>query len=160
MMGNTSDDNDFQDPLEDYSPPEFDDPIEEKLHDDPVSEIQSEPFTTVASDSPVSDVLMHMVGEDIACVLVEENGKLVGVFSDRDVLDKIALDYENLMAVPVREVMTREPVFVRESDSAAAALTVVAVSGYRHVPVLDAEDQIVGIASPRRIAEYLAACLD
>ena len=68
------------------------------------------------------------------------------------------LDYENVKTRPVSEVMTKEPVYVQESDSAAATLTVVAVSGYRHVPVVDAEEKIVGIVSPRRIAEYLTDC--
>lgn len=155
-MGTTPEE-EFQDPLEDYSEPHFDDPLEQKLHNDTVSQIQSAPFTAVPSDQSVAEVMAKMTGDDIACVLVEENGKLVGLFSDRDVLDKVALDFENMKSRPVRDVMTREPVYVQESDSAAATLTVVAVSGYRHIPVLNADEQIVGIISPRRIAEYLTA---
>ncbi|MEZ5941617.1 MAG: CBS domain-containing protein [Planctomycetaceae bacterium] len=157
-MSGISGNNDFQDPLEDYSPPTFDDPIEKKLHEDRAAAIQSAPFTAVPANMLVADVLKQMIGEDIACVLVEEDGKLVGVFSDRDVLNKVALDFESASTRPVRDLMTPEPVFVRDTDPAAAMLTVVAVSGHRHVPILDGNDKILGIASPRRIADYLTAC--
>ena len=68
------------------------------------------------------------------CLLVEEEGRLVGVFSDRDVLKKVALEYDQMKDTPVSELMTKEPVFVYESSRSAAALSVMAVSGFRHVP--------------------------
>jgi CBS domain-containing protein len=46
-------------------------------------------------------------------------------------------------------------VFAYETDSAGAALSVMAVSGFRHVPVLDVDDKIVGIVSPPRVTAFL-----
>ena len=51
--------------------------------------------------------------------------------------------------------MTTNPVYVYESDPSAAALSVMAVSGYRHVPILDLHDRIAGIASPQRVTAFL-----
>lgn len=146
---------DFQDLLENYEPKTYDDPIEQALADESVAAIQHEPFATISSDTRVSTAVHKLAGFHIACLLVEEEGKLVGVFSDRDVLDKVALEYEALKDHPVSEVMTTNPVYVYETDPSAAALSVMAVSGYRHVPILDLDDHLSGIASPQRVAAFL-----
>lgn len=151
----------FQDPLENYDPPSYDDPLEKALAEEPVTEIQASPFASIAANASVEEALKKLVGDDIACLLVEDDqGKLVGVFSDRDVLDKVALEYQDVKKQPVREVMTNRPVYVYQTDSAAAALAVMAVSGYRHVPVVDLNEKIVGIISPKRVTQFLNKHLD
>ena len=87
--------------------------------------------------------------------MVEENGKLVGVFSDRDVLDKVALEFDAVKDRPVRELMTTNPVYVCETDTPAAALAVMAVSGFRHVPLVKLDETILGIISPQRVIKFL-----
>ena len=77
------------------------------------------------------------------------------MFSDRDALDKVALEYDEVKDQPVSEVMTANPIYIYESDPSAAALSVMAVSGYRHVPILDAHDNLAGIVSPQRLTEFL-----
>ncbi len=150
----------FQDPLENYDPPTFDDPIERALHEETVMAIQSRPYACVPIDTTVEEVLQTLVGEGIACVLIENQGKLVGLVSDRDILEKVALEYDDLKDKSVQEVMTASPVYVDESESAASALAVMAVSGYRHVPVVDGEEKIVGIVSPQRVTKFLRKCID
>ena len=145
----------FQDPLENYEPPVYDDPLEEALMEEPVSAIHTQPFASVSPDTPVEVAIKQLVGQDIACLMVTENDKLVGIFSDRDVLDRVSLRYDEVKKSPVRDVMTPKPVHVHESDSAAAALCVMAARGYRHVPVLDADEKVVGIVSPHRVTEFL-----
>jgi len=152
-MGN--DNTEFQDPLENYDPPEFDDPLEAALAEEPVTNIQMQPFSTISPDITVREALTLLTGEGIACLMVEEDEKLIGVFSDRDVQDKVALEYEALLDKPVREVMTDDPVYVWETDKAAAALGVMAVSGYRHVPIVSLELKPIGIVSPQRVTQFL-----
>ncbi|MEZ6132497.1 MAG: CBS domain-containing protein [Planctomycetaceae bacterium] len=151
---------DFSDPLENYDPPVFDDPIQQALHDESVSSIQSQPLTCVNADLSVRDTMKLMVGRQIACVLVEENDRLVGVFGDRDVLDRVALEYDQVIDEPVRTVMSADPVYVMEDDTAARVLTVMSVSGYRHVPVVNADLKPVGIVSPQRMAAFLKVHFD
>lgn len=147
---------DFRDPLENYDPPTYADPLEEALAEHPVTEIQATPFATVNQEAPVSEALQKLVGDDIACLLVsDEEGKLVGVFSDRDVLNHVALEFDQVKDQPVRTVMTANPVYVYQTDSAAAALSVMAVSGYRHVPVVDLKEHIQGIISPQRVTQFM-----
>ncbi|MEZ6063176.1 MAG: CBS domain-containing protein [Planctomycetaceae bacterium] len=145
----------FEDPLENYDPPVFSDPIEKALHEQPVESLQTQPHTCVFADTSVRETMKVMVGRQIACVLVQEDGKLVGVFGDRDVLDKVALEYDDVIDGPVRDVMSTNPVFVHVDDSAAKALAVMAVSGFRHVPVVSPTGEPVGVVSPQRMARFL-----
>ena len=151
---------DYTDPMEDYDVPEFDDPIEEALHSELVSDLQTQPLMCVSADTTVRETMKLMVGHQIAAVLVEEDGCLTGVFGDRDVLDKVALEYDDVIEGPVRDVMSTDPVSVREGDSAAKVLSIMAVSGYRHVPVVEADGKAVGIVSPQRMAHFLYRHMD
>jgi CBS domain-containing protein len=56
--------------------------------------------------------------------------------------------------------MTKDPVFVYDTDSSGAALCVMAVAGHRHVPVLDREHRIIGIVTPQRITSFLLSHAD
>lgn len=145
----------FQDPLENYEPRQFGDSLEEALAEKTVTEIQARPYTSVPSDTTVEAAMQKLLGEDIACLMIEEDGKLVGIFGDRDVLDKVAFEFDSVKDRPVKEVMTADPVYVYETESAAAALSVMAVSGFRHVPVVSLDESILGIISPQRVTKFL-----
>ena len=145
----------FVDPLENYDPKKYSDPLEKAIAEETVSQIQHRPHASVAPDASVAEAVKKLATEHVACLLVEEHGKLVGLFTDREVLNKVALE-ESSMDTPVRDVMTTDPVYVYEDDPAAAALCVMAVSGYRHVPVVDNQERVVGIISPKRVTEFLS----
>ncbi|MCA9083564.1 MAG: CBS domain-containing protein [Planctomycetaceae bacterium] len=151
--------NTFQDPLENYDPPQYADPLEEALHERTVSSLQTTPITSVNAASTVGETMKLMAGHQIACVLVEEDGKLVGVFSDRDVLDRVALEFGEVSGRPVRDFMTPDPVYVLATDSLARVMVIMAGSGYRHVPVVDADRKPIGIVSPQRMASQLTEYL-
>ena len=145
----------FQDPLENYDPKTYEDGVEEALAEQSVESIMHQPFATIPADTSVSVAMHKLSAFHIACLMVEEDGKLVGVFSHRDVLDRVALEYDEVKDQCVREVMTSNPVYIYDTDPAAAALSVMAVSGYRHVPIVDSGERIVGIVSPQRVTAFL-----
>ena len=155
MSETVPDNNEFQDPLENYEPKEYDDPMEQALVEEEIGTIRHEPFTTISQDMPVHEAVNKLAGLHIACLLVEDKGRLVGVFSDRDVLSKVAFEFEDVKERPVRDVMTSDPIYVIETDSAVSALSVMALCGYRHVPVVDLNDNLVGIISPQRVTDFL-----
>ena len=160
MPGATHSTGEFQDPLENYDPPKYDDPLEQALAEESVAAIQSSPYASVSPDTPVHEAVAQLAGLSVACLLVEEQGKLVGLLTERDVLDKIALEHEAVRDRPVRDVMTNDPVYVHDTDSAAAVLSVMAVSGYRHVPVVALDGTIVGLASPQRVTGFLQSAIE
>jgi len=147
---------DFQDPLDNFDSREFKDDLDRTLAEEVAAGIYIQPFRTIPADMPVKEALQTLTGIDIASVLVVDQKKLVGIFTDRDVLDRVALELDKVKEQPVSRVMTKQPVFVHETDSAAAVLCVMAAAGYRHVPVVDENDEVVGVVSPQRIYEFLS----
>jgi CBS domain-containing protein len=130
----------YQDPLDNFEPKEYSDPLEQALCEGVVGAIQHEPFECIAPETPIGAAVRKLAGLHIAC----------------DVLDKVALEFEALCTKPVSEVMTKNPIYVHEADSAAAALAVMVVAGYRHVPVLNSRGKLVGIVSPQRVTAFLS----
>ncbi len=149
----------FQDPLENYDPKAYNDPLEQAICESPASEIQHEPYTTISADESVATALDRLAKDHIACLMVVENGKLVGVFTNREVLHKVALA-DDALQLSVREVMTPNPVRVRDDDPIAATLCVMAVHGYRHVPIVGADETVQGIVSPQRVTNFLSTRVD
>lgn len=150
----------FEDPLKDYSAPDYDDALEQSLIEGHISEMKIEPFATVLGDLTVGQTLAKMAELDIACVLVMRDERLLGVFSERDVLLKVADRFEQVKERPVAELMTPEPAFIRRTDSPAKAVNLMAVSGFRHVPIVNVDDHVVGVLGPRRVTAYLRSHFD
>jgi CBS domain-containing protein len=91
-----------------------------------------------------------------AVLVVDELGKLVGIFSERDVIQRVAgrrLDWDG---VPVSEFMTPGPETLKATDMVAYALNYMHLGGYRHVPVVSDEGEPVAIVSIKDVVAYLA----
>jgi CBS domain-containing protein len=149
----------FVDPLRNYEPRTYHNTLEQALSEEPVAAIQSRPYTSISPHATVSEAIQLLASRHVSCALVEEDSKLVGIFTDRDLLNRVALE-SDLLSHPVHEVMTKNPVFVHDTDSSGAALCVMAVVGHRHVPVLDHDHRIIGIVTPQRITSFLLSHAD
>jgi CBS domain-containing protein len=109
----------------------------------------------VTPETPVSEVLAAMAAKHIGCVLIEENANLLGVFSERDALNKVSLDQKNLSR-PVGDFMTASPATATKSDSIGFVLQAMDLGGYRHLPIVNSANIAVGIISSRDILRFLA----
>jgi signal-transduction protein with cAMP-binding, CBS, and nucleotidyltransferase domain len=94
----------------------------------------------------------HRVG----CVLVEAGGRLLGIFTERDILTKLVGTGYDPATVKVDGVMTRNPETLTPEDPIAFALHRMSVGGYRHLPLMDTAGRPVGILSVKDIVDYLA----
>ncbi len=146
---------DFVDPLSNYEPRQYGDAIQEALAEETVAAIRSRPYAEISPDNTIYSALQVLAGLQVASLLVVDKGRLVGVFTERDVLERVALRFDEVKDRPVREVMTSNPLVVYESDPAGAALSAIAVAGFRRVPVVDLNGAVVGVLSPRRVFEFL-----
>lgn len=102
----------------------------------------------------VGDVIRRMQAESLDCVLVTDEGRLVGIFTDRDAVLKVAGGTVDLRT-PVGELMTADPVILRRDDPIAVAINKMAVGGFRHVPILD-HDHPVSVVSARDVFRHIA----
>ena len=111
----------------------------------------------VEMSAPVDDAIARMQAEGIDCLLVTDHGELVGIFTDRDAILKVAGRPSDRMTIG--EVMTADPVILRRGDPVAVAINKMAVGGFRHVPIVD-RGQPTGVVSARDIFRHLAAGLE
>lgn len=149
----------FQDPLSNYEPRLYADELEELLAEQTVGNMQIRPYAEVQPDTTVFNALQALAGLKIASLLVVERGRLMGLFTERDALERVATHFAEVKDRPVREVMTTNPIVLYETDPAGAALSAIAVAGFRHVPVLDVHERVVGVLSPRRVFAFIEQCL-
>ena len=146
----------FEDPLSDFEPAQYASELERALAEETVAKIQLKPYLQFSPDTSVNEAVRQLHESKVASALVvDDNGNLVGLFTERDVLERVAEGFERNTKQPVSEVMTSEPTVVYESDPAATAIAAIAVEGHRHVPVLDIDGKVLGLASPRRVFDFM-----
>src|SRR5205085_8925731 len=96
-----------------------------------------------------------MLARDIGALLVvDDRGKLVGIFSERDLLTRIAGLHDGYAKLPIEKFMTPKPEAVTASDTLAFALHKMDVGEYRHMPVVE-DGRPVGMISVRDMLRYI-----
>ncbi|HEX5272587.1 MAG TPA: CBS domain-containing protein [Gemmataceae bacterium] len=131
------------------------DAVERSLVEDPVGRVHPRAPVTVAPDTTVGEAIRLMLDGNIGALLVvDARGHLLGIFSERDLLTKIAGLRDDYAGRPVSEFMTRDPESVGPHHTLAFALHKMDCGGYRHVPVL-AEGQPVAMISVRDMLRHI-----
>jgi CBS domain-containing protein len=129
--------------------------IERSLMEDTVSVLQPHKPTTVRPTVTVRETMEIMLDRDIGAMLVvDDSGKLLGIFSERDLLTKVAGLHESYDDLPVRQFMTPNPETVTGTDTLAFALHKMDVGGYRHLPVLK-DGLPAGVISVRDMLRHI-----
>ena len=113
------------------------------------------PAITVEIDTSIQEAVHLMQTKRIGCVLVTSRKKLLGIFSERDVLKKILGAAFDLRSTPITEVMTINPQALNEEDTIAYALNFMDLGGYRHIPLVNDSFEPVGLVSVKDIVSYL-----
>ncbi len=122
--------------------------------EDDLSELDQE-FLGVPANAPISEVIEQMKQSRLGCALVLENGKLVGIFTERDLLNKFTGKEAQARTVAVSELMSANPEVLRETDSIATALNKMSMGRYRHIPVRKS-DGTYCVTSIKHVLRYLA----
>lgn len=105
------------------------------------------PLTTVNPTDTVQHAVNLMRDRDIGAVLVLDENKLIGIFTERDCLHKITATGLNPMQVLVKDVMTKQLRVVNQDMEISYGLTLMTERFIRHLPVLDEKQNILGIVS-------------
>ena len=129
--------------------------MERSIISHPVSVISQKQPVSVAPSTTVRQAVATMVQNRIGCVLVLDGTALSGIFTERDVLNRISPD-RSALDHPISRHMTASPDTVKLTDSIAYALHCMSMHGLRHLPVVDAAGRAVSIVSARDILRLLA----
>jgi CBS domain-containing protein len=122
-----------------------------------LDELRPAPPQILESTSDVSEAIRLMHESQIDCVLVTERGRLVGIFTDRDAVLKVAGTSADRR--PLRDVMTRDPVVLRDDDPIAVAINKMAVGGFRHIPIVDGGGLPTGVVSAKDVFHHIASII-
>jgi len=142
-------------PLTFLSKPQLATPIEHSIVKTRIGVLFPQPPLSVTSSTPVGEVLQLLVDRRVGCVVIIDDGRLVGVFTERDALFRLNTEYAELLPRPVSEFMTPNPEVIRVTDTVAIALHQMDLGGYRHLPVID-DGEVTGVVSIRDILRYLS----
>lgn len=113
--------------------------------------IAGRPAVWVRPNCSVREAARAMYDEDVGAVVVLDQGKLCGIFTERDALRFFAATRRNPYTIDVGVVMTRDPVTIAAETPAREARGLMLVNGFRHLPVMRGE-AVVGVVSLRGMA--------
>jgi CBS domain-containing protein len=121
--------------------------------------IHDQDLVAFAPDAVVREVVDAMAKRRFGAVPVVENGRLVGIFTERDVLVRVVAARKDPETTRLGEVMTANPDTVKSSDAVLHALELMNQHGYRHLPVVDGE-RLVGLVSIRDLYRSVKEQMD
>jgi CBS domain-containing protein len=101
---------------------------------------------SIRPDVQVLDALKMLAEKDVGAVLVMDGPRLVGIVSERDYARKVALKGKSASDTPVSEIMTREVVCVKPTQTNEDCMALMTEKRARHLPVID-NGGVVGILS-------------
>lgn len=122
---------------------------------DSILKLKPQMEAMVSPATPVAEVVRIMCDQHASGVMVVAGGELIGVFTERDFLMKIADRYDALAGEPIARFMTSDPECLEIGDSIAAGLNRMAVKNYRHIPILENGRPKVMVRT-RDVLNYLA----
>jgi CBS domain-containing protein len=115
----------------------------------PVREVLEPRKLVVAEpDTSVGEAARQMREGNVGAILVVEEGRLIGIFTERDALVRVIACGLDPAAVPLREVMTADPATVAADETFGYALLVMYERGFRHLPVVE-NGRPIGVVSAR-----------
>jgi CBS domain-containing protein len=113
---------------------------------------------SLSEDVTVNAALRVLRERRVGCVIVtDDRGAVSGIFSERDCILKVVQDFEQNKDRPLRDFMTPNPVCEKPETSIAFALTLMSQGGFRHVPIVDAENHPIGMISVKDVIDFIVS---
>lgn len=119
------------------------------MYDQPIRNImEQKKFLTAAPETTVSHAARLMAAKNVGAIMVVANERLVGIFTERDVVFRVIAKGLDAKTTPLTNVMTAAPKTLEPGKSYGHALVLMQENGFRHVPVLE-NGRPIGIISSR-----------
>jgi len=130
--------------------------MQDRLTEDAISVLKPSVPITIDASATLAKAVRRMNAHKIGCLLVtDDDDKLIGIFTERDVLMRVAGLVDDLSAALVSDYMTPDPVALTANLPIAQALHEMSIHGFRHMPLVDAAYRPEGIISFRDVVHYL-----
>jgi CBS domain-containing protein len=108
----------------------------------------------VSVEASVADAIRTMLDQHVGAVgVVDREGRVAGIFTERDVLRKLSLSGRDPASTPVHDVMTTPVEMATLVTTAVEALATMVERHYRHLPVVGDEGKLLGVLSIRNLLQ-------
>ncbi len=129
--------------------------FKEVLESEKLRHVSVAPVARVERGSSLREAMGIMRNNRLGCVLICEGERLVGILTERDLVQKV-FGHEIDLNSPVEALMTADPKTLTLDDSVAEALRLMDSGGFRTVPLLDERGRLAGVIAVRHLIDYLA----
>ena len=125
---------------------------------DPLSTLIQEKFIVLNEQVTLREAIDNMQKYHIGCILLENDHKITGIFTERDIVQNIVGNRHNLEKECVADYMTKSPDILHFQDPIAFALNKMIAGGYRHIPIVDNKKKPIGVIAMENIINHLGDC--
>jgi CBS domain-containing protein len=129
--------------------------IEQDLQAEKVTALDLSEFVTVESGTSIRGTVARMRARGCNCAFITRDGRLAGIFTDRDLLRSV-VDRPEIWDHGIDEVMTHDPQTIHADQTAGDALKLMEAHHFRNTPVIDDRGAIVGNLTHFAVIRYLA----
>jgi len=120
-----------------------------------VLELCDPEIAAVPVEATVADAIRLMLQRHVGAVgVVDSENRVAGIFTERDVLRKLALSGKNLEVTPVSEFMTTPVELATLATGPGEALATMVERHFRHLPVVDNQGKLLGMLSIRNVLQW------
>ena len=120
--------------------------------------LQSKELFTVPVGTTVKDAVFYMSEKGVGLVPVMEDGKLIGVFSERDLVKRVISKNKRIEETKVDEVMTKDLIVASADEANESILAKMKEAKIRHILIIES-DKLIGVLSMRDLLELdLSVC--
>jgi len=116
-----------------------------------VLKVARTPALSVSKSTTVIEAIRSMLGGRVGAVAVVDEGRVIGMFTERDVMARVVLEQRDPEKTPVGDVMTAPVQTIDVSVDANDALRIMIDNHFRHLPVVDPQGKLVGMLSMRHL---------
>jgi CBS domain-containing protein len=146
---------------EDIPPEVARDRVEKGLIEKFVSDLEQVTPITVPEETPLDQAIAQMRSAGIGCLLVTDSaGKLSGIVSERDFLNRVVLEVVDLEQGRIADFMTPNPETIEPERTLGFALQRMMVGDLRHLPLVDKDGRPAGIISSRDVIRHIAHLIE
>jgi CBS domain-containing protein len=104
----------------------------------------------------IKTAVESLASRNVGALLVTRNGKLIGIVSERDVLRRVMATDKKATDTCVLDIATRNPTTVDEDTPIRECIRIIRKRGFRHLPIVDAQQHPIGIVSSRDLLQFVA----
>ncbi len=112
--------------------------------------VKDRPTQSIRTDQTVLEAARWMVEHNIGALPVLDAGKLVGIFSERDIMKRVVAESRDPARTRVAEVMTANVVVVSPEDDLESCMLMMKQHGFRHLPI-SRDQKLIGLVSLRDV---------